>query len=385
MDSTASGSAQPGLIGSGSARDERVLVTGSGGVIGSNVIRELVHQGIDATGISRREPASSAPRGWRHLQADLLDVDAARRALAQAPDTTHLVLGAYIEGGDDDEQLERNVALLRNTLDAAAAAGAPLRHVTLYQGMKYYGAHLGAFTTPAREDDPRLPIRHFYYAQEDLLAERAARDGFAYTVLRPEGVWGYAQGTPMNLLMAIAAYVAVTRELGLPLRFPGPRRTYEEVIYQSTDARLLARATIWAGRTEAAAGEAFNITNGDVYRWSRMWRAIAWHYGLELGEPQELPLAATMPGFGDVWDRIVAQHGLVATPWETLVDWRFADFIFGSAWDNISSTIKIRHAGFGESFDSITRMLELLDDLGRRRIIPAAPGATSREDAGLLM
>ena len=182
----------------------------------------------------------------------------------------------------------------------------------------------------------------------------------------------------MNLLMAIAAYVAVTRELGLPLRFPGPRRTYQDVIYQSTDAQLLARATIWAGRVAAAAGDAFNITNGGLYRWSRMWRAIADHYGMELGEPQEIPLAETMPGFANVWARIVDEHGLVPTPWESLVDWRFADFIFGSAWDNISSTIKIRQAGFEQCFDSVNRMLYLLDDLGRRRVVPVAPAGPPR-------
>lgn len=191
--------------------------------------------------------------------------------LTEAGPTTHLVFGAYIEGTSEAEQVEANLSLLKNTLNAAVAAGDSLRHVTLFQGMKYYGAHLGAFKTPAREDDPRLPIHHFYYAQQDLLAERAERDGFGYTVLRPEAVWGYAKGTPMNLLMAIAAYVAITRHLGLPLRFPGPRRSYQDVIYQSTDAQLLARAAIWAGQTPAAWGQAFNITNGDVYRWEQMW------------------------------------------------------------------------------------------------------------------
>lgn len=356
------------MSSSHAASQEQVLVTGSGGVIGSNVIRELVAEGIPTVGVSRRRVAN--PHGWRHVPADLLDPRQARGVFAEAQGTTHLVCGAYLEASSDAEQLEANVQLLENTLEAAAAVGVPLRHVTLYQGMKYYGAHLGAFKTPAREDDPRLPIRHFYYAQQDVLAERADRDGFGYTVLRPEGVWGYAQGTPMNLLMAIAAYVAVTRKLGLPLRFPGPRRTYEDVLYQSTDAQLLARATVWAGQTSSAWGEAFNITNGDIYRWSQMWEAIADHAGLELGGPQEIPLSQVMPGYRDVWEQIVAEHHLVPTPRETLVDWRFADFIFGSAWDNISSVIKIRRAGFTECFDSITRMLQLLDDLTERRIMP---------------
>jgi nucleoside-diphosphate-sugar epimerase len=354
----------------GLGNHRRVLVTGSGGVIGSSVIRELSAQAIPAAGVSRR-PAAKA-EGWRHIAADLLDPGQARTALAAAGDTTHLVFAAYIEGTGSADQLAVNTRLLRNTLDAAASAGAPVEHVTLYQGMKYYGAHLGAFKTPALEDDPRLPLPHFYYVQQDLLAERAARDGFTYTVLRPEGVWGYAQGTPMNLLMAIAAYVAVTRHLGLPLRFPGPRRTYQDVIYQSTDAQLLARATIWAGRAPAARDQAFNITNGDVYRWSQMWAAVAGHYGMELAGPQQMPLAEVMPGHQATWEQITRQHDLVPARWEDLVDWRFADFIFGSAFDNISSTVKIRQAGFTDCLDSVTRMIGLLDDLGRRHIVPPA-------------
>lgn len=349
---------------------ERVLVAGSGGVIGSSVIRESVAQGVPVTGVSRRSPAGGTP-GWRHFAADLLVPEQARSALTAA-DPTRLVFAAYIEGGDETERIAVNSRLLRNTLDAARQTGAPLRHVTLYQGMKYYGAHLGAFKTPAWEDDPRLTTPHFYYAQQDLLAERAAEDGFGYTVLRPEGVWGYAQGTPMNLLMAIAAYVAVSRELGLPLRFPGPRTTYQDVIYQSTDAQLLARATLWAGQTPSARNQVFNITNGDVYRWSHMWAAIAAHYGMAVAEPLPLQLADGMPSYHGLWDKIVHDHDLVPTHWQDLVDWRFADFIFSSTWDNISSTIKIRQAGFGECFDSITRMLDLLDDLARKRIVPPA-------------
>ena len=44
-----------------------------------------------------------------------------------------------------------------------------LRHVTFYQGGKAYGADLGPFKTPAREDDPRLMPPNFYYDQEDFL------------------------------------------------------------------------------------------------------------------------------------------------------------------------------------------------------------------------
>ena len=51
-----------------------------------------------------------------------------------------------------------------------------------------------------------FPGPNFYYDQEDLLRRRAERDGFAFTIFRPEAVCGVAIGNPMNLLTAIAVY-----------------------------------------------------------------------------------------------------------------------------------------------------------------------------------
>ena len=346
-----------------------VLVVGAGGVVGRSVVEHFARRGVRTRGASRRAPQGPVS-GWDHLPVDLSDAEAAVDGLRPAADTTRLAFAAYVEHADLAGQIAPNVALLENTLDALDRLGAPLRHVTLYQGMKYYGAHLGRFRTPAKEDDPRLMVPNFYYDQEDLLRERAASRGFAMTVLRPEAVIGYAQGTPMNLLMAIGTYVSMTKELGLPLRFPGARTTYDGIFYQMTDAELLARATDWAGTAPAAAGQAFNLTNGDVVRWSHLFERLADHHGLDLAEPQSMELAQVMPSREGLWQRMVERHGLVATPYADLVDWRFADMILNSTWDNVSSLIKIRQAGFAECHDSADRLVELLDDLGRRRILP---------------
>jgi hypothetical protein len=39
----------------------------------------------------------------------------------------------------------------------------------------------------------------------------------------------------MNLISVIAVYAAISRELGLPLRFPGPESVYR-ALYQVTSA-----------------------------------------------------------------------------------------------------------------------------------------------------
>jgi nucleoside-diphosphate-sugar epimerase len=206
-----------------------VLVAGDGGLIGSHAARTYAELGWTVHGVSRRElPGAS----WHHHRVDLLDAEEARAGLAALGEVTHLVFGAYIERADEAEAIEVNDALLRNTLDALRAAGAPLRHVTLYQGGKAYGHHLGYFTTPAKETAPRLIAPHFYYTQEDLLREAGAERGFAFTALRPEGVTGYATGNPMNLLLVIGVYAAISAPAPptrrstrppTPSCWPGPR------------------------------------------------------------------------------------------------------------------------------------------------------------------
>ncbi|GGO91850.1 SDR family oxidoreductase [Wenjunlia tyrosinilytica] len=352
-----------------SATPGSVLVAGAGGVIGRHAAAQYALQpGRLVRGVSRRTPQDAT---WEHLPVDLADRGAARAGLAAAGDTTHLVFAAYSEQGTLGEQIAPNVALLDHTLDALDAAGAPLRHVTLYQGGKAYGAHLGHFKTPAREDDPRLLGPNFYYDQEDLLRQVAEERGFTFTILRPEGVVGYAVGNPMNLLMVIGVYASICRELGLPLRFPGSHAAYD-ALYQVTDAELLARATVWAGDSPAAAGETFNVTNGDQFRWRHVWPSVARHFAMPLAEPQPLSLSEHMADKEEVWHRLAKRHGLRPTPWRDLVGWGFGDFLFHADFDNVSSTVKIRQAGFGDCYDSEQRFLGLFDRLAAQRILPPA-------------
>jgi nucleoside-diphosphate-sugar epimerase len=336
---------------------DTVLVAGAGGVIGKHVADTCAARGAAVRGVSRRPVAGAS---WEHLPVDLLDPESATKGLAAAADTTHLVFAAYIERPTVSELSQVNVALLENTLDALAACGAPVRHVTLY---------LGYFNSPAKERDPRLVQPNFYYDQEDVLRARGAERGFDVTLLRPEGVIGYAVGNPMNLLMVIAVYASICRELGQPLRFPGTVAAYD-ALYQVTDADLLARATVWSGSEPRAAGEVFNITNGDQFRWRQLWPAFARHFGMEVAEPQPVPLADAMPAHREVWERLVARHDLLPTPYDDLVAWEFGDFLFRSEFDNVTSTVKARQAGFHDCLDSEDRFLELFDELVARHVIP---------------
>lgn len=344
------------------------VVTGALGVIGGAVADHLIAQpDWEVTSVSRR--ADPGAGGDRHLALDLRDPEAVAQAASAATGATHLVFAAYAESGDAARDIEANTAMLAGSLDLLERGGAPLAHVTLYQGGKAYGAHLGRYRTPARETDPRLPIAHFYYAQEDLLRERARDGGFAFTILRPDIILGTSRRSPMNLAQSLAVYALTCRALGLPLRFPGTAAA--QPLVNCTDAGLLAEATLWAGATPEAAGETFNVVDGDLFRWPQLFASVADYFGMPAAEPQPLPLAEHMPPLAPVWARLVERHGLAVPELSELVSWGFLDFLFAAEHDGILDPLALRQAGFHGLRRTEDALFAVFDALRAQAVIPA--------------
>ena len=167
------------------------------------------------------------------------------------------------------ENIEINSKLVRNLLQAVAPARS-VEHVALVTGLKHYLGPFEAYAvgkmgdTPFREDEPRLTSPNFYYAQEDELFAAAERMGFTWSVHRSHTVFGFATGNAMNMVLTLAAYATISKELGRPFVFPGSRTQWDGVT-DVTDAELLSEQIIWAAGLEDSG--AYNIANGDVFRW----------------------------------------------------------------------------------------------------------------------
>lgn len=346
---------------------KRIIVAGAVGVIGRGVLAHFEDQDVELIALSRRKP--DFPTRAQHLPVDLTDRDSCEKWLAQVPDATHLVFAAYQEKPTPAELVEVNLLMLKNLVEVLEAKAANLQHVTLMQGGKAYGAHIGPFPSPAKESDPRHMPPNFYYDQEDFLRSASQGKQWSWTALRPEAVIGMAVGNPMNLLMVIAIYGTLAKALGVPMSFPGSRAAYE-VLYQVTDTRILARAIDWAGETASCRGEVFNITNGDYFRWSRVWPRIAAFFEVPVGEPFPLSLEQMMADKGALWARLTKEHGLQEYPYEKLVSWQFGDFILKTTFDNITSTIKARQHGFAGCIDSEAMFIDRLNALREQRYIP---------------
>ena len=344
------------------------LVVGARGVIGSNLVEHL--HGLpdwEVIGVSRR--GGEDRDGVRHVAVDLLDAEDSRVKLAGLTDVTHVFYAAYQERPTWAELVAPNLAMLTNVVDAIEPVAAGLRHVSLMQGYKVYGAHLGPFKTPAREDDPPHLPPEFNVDQQDFLVERQRGKAWTWSALRPSVVGGTALGNPMNLAVAIAVYASISKELGVPLRFPGKPGAYDALL-ELTDAGLLAKATVWAATEPRAANQAFNITNGDLFRWSELWPKLAAWFELPVAPPLPMPLQDAMADKEALWDRMQAEYGLAGTPYADVSSWGFADFVFGWDYDFFADGSKARRAGFHEYVETEQMFYRLFAELRKQRVIP---------------
>jgi nucleoside-diphosphate-sugar epimerase len=266
------------------------LVAGATGATSKRLLETLT-AGPDWTviGLSRNPPASSGK--VKFVAADLSDAKSCRDALKGETGITHIFYTARAKHGEVAvESVEDNTAMLRNVLDAVEPVAKGLAHVNFVQGGKYYGQHLGPFPTPAREDDPRHMPPNFYFAQQDLLAERQKGQKWTWSAARPDFVCDFSPGRGRNIVSIVGTFAAICQELGLPLCFPGAWGCYD-TLKQATDATQLARAMVHVASVPAGANKAFNVTNGDVFRWKYAWPKIAAFYGIPYGEPRTLKLA----------------------------------------------------------------------------------------------
>jgi hypothetical protein len=173
----------------------------------------------------------------------------------------------------------------------------------------------------------------------------------------------------MNLVTGVAVYAAMSRELGLPLRFPGRQEGWNS-LQQACDAELFGRATLWALGSENAKNEIFNVSNGDVYRWRQLWNVIADFYQVPPADPLAMSTASEMAEKGPMWDSMVARYGLFPTPYEQIANWPFIDFMLNFGEETILSTIKIRQAGFADCIDTHESFRRQLGRLREMKIIP---------------
>ncbi|TWB80248.1 nucleoside-diphosphate-sugar epimerase [Nitrospirillum amazonense] len=355
---------------------QSALVVGVTGIVGRALASLLVKEGWQVAGLSRH---ATTQLGVTPVTADLRDGNGLTRALASIR-PSHVFLCTWSRQATEAENIRVNSAMVRAVLDAVRPAGT-VRHVGLVTGLKHYLGPFEAYgrgvlpQTPFREDQGRLDVDNFYYAQEDEVFAAAARDGFRWSVHRPHTIIGQAVGNAMNMGTTLAAYATLCRETGRPFHFPGSPVQWHGLT-DMTDARLLARHLLWAATTPGAVDQAFNVVNGDIFRWKWMWARIAQWFGLEPAPFTAknaggiLPLERQMADDAPLWAALAQRRGLVepdlarlASPWHTDAD-------LGRPIEVVTDMSKSRRLGFTDYQATDDAFFDLFGELRAHRLIP---------------
>jgi nucleoside-diphosphate-sugar epimerase len=356
--------------GSGS-RD--ALVIGSTGIAGRALCHQLVGRGWNVTGVSRRVPLDVA--GVESVLVDITDVEAVDQVLG-ALKPSAVFFTAWKRMPTEAENIVVNGGMVRDVLAAVARTGT-LRHVSLMTGLKHY---LGPFEsyakgetrdTPFHEDEARLDLPNFYYAQEDEMWAASAQHQFSWSVHRSHTVIGHAIDNAMNMGMTLAVAASLCKSRGVPFVFPG-NETQWNGLTDMTDADLLARQMIWTATAEGLPSQAYNTANGDVFRWRWMWPRIAELLEVEPEgyDSAPRPLEKQMVGMEGLWTELAKREQLAEKDLSRVSSWWHTDADLNRPIECFTDMASSRRGGFTDQVVTLDSFSNLFDQLRRARVIP---------------
>ncbi|EXB76662.1 hypothetical protein L484_011507 [Morus notabilis] len=329
--------------------------------------------------LAARSPHGNADHPITYIQCDVSDPQQTKDHLSKLTDVTHIFYVTWSSQPTEAENCSVNGAMLRNVLEAVIPHAPNLQHICLQTGRKHY---IGPFELlgkvephepPFHEDLPRLDAPNFYYVQEDILVEEVKKkEGLTWSVHRPGVIFGFSPSSLMNIIGSLCVYAAICKHEGLKLRIPGTREG-REAYWDVSDADLIAEHQIWAAVDTYAKNEAFNCSNGDVFKWKHMWKVLAEQFELEDEEFEDdgdsLTLVEMMKDKGEVWDQIVKENGLVPTNLEEVGNFWLADLVLtlGTTLDSMNKSKEYGFLGFRNSKSSF---ISWINKMKSYKIVP---------------
>lgn len=360
------------------------LIIGVTGIVGNSLAEILPLSDTPGGpwkvyGVARRpRPAWNADHPIEYIQCDISDAGDAQSKLSVLQDVTHVFYVSWTNRSTEAENCKANGDMLRNVLDAVIPNAPSLQHICLQTGRKHYIGPFELFgksqghDPPFHEDLPRLNAPNFYYTQEDILFEEVKKkEGLTWTVHRPGNIFGFSPYSLMNVIGTLCVYATICKHENLPFIFPGSKGAWEGYS-DASDADLIAEHQIWTAVDPNAKNQAFNCSNGDVFKWKHFWKVLAEQFGVEDGgfkEGEDLKLEKMMEGKEPVWEKIVKENGLVATKLEEVGVWWFVDLLLGGECP-LDSMNKSKEHGFLGFRNSKTSLVSWIDKVKAFKIVP---------------
>nr|A0A1C9CX66.1 RecName: Full=(S)-8-oxocitronellyl enol synthase CYC2; AltName: Full=Cyclase 2; AltName: Full=Iridoid synthase; Short=ISY [Camptotheca acuminata]AON76723.1 progesterone 5-beta-reductase family protein [Camptotheca acuminata] len=361
------------------------LIIGVTGIVGNSLAEILPISDTPGGpwkvyGVARRpRPAWNADHPVEYIQCDISDASDTHTKLSPLTDVTHIFWVTWANRPTESECCELNGTMLRNVLNALIPKAANLHHICLQTGHKHYIGPFEAFgkikphEPPFTEDMPRLNAPNFYYTLEDMLVEASEKKaGLNWSVHRPAVIFGFSPFSMMNIIGTLCVYAAICKHENTPLKFPGTKAAWN-CYSVASDADLIAEHQIWAAVDPYAKNEAFNCSNGDLFKWKHLWKVLAEQFGVEYAEFDEsekpTSLVERMKDKGPVWEEIVRENGLHTTKLEGVATWWFADVILGGECllDSMNKSKEHGYLGFRNTKNSL---ISVIDKMKAHKIVP---------------
>jgi nucleoside-diphosphate-sugar epimerase len=233
-----------------------VLLTGSRGFTGKYVREALEREGFSVVGLVQSDAHAD------EVDADLLDVDGLRRAVAQVQPNyvIHLAAIAFVAHSRPDAFYQVNLFGTLNLLEVLYAERVPVEKVLLSSSANVYG---NPPVSQVSEDVMPAPVNH--YAMSKLAMEHMARtwvDRLPILFTRPFNYTGVGQEGQFLIPKIVDHFArrASVIQLG-----------NIDVEREFNDVRMIAQA--YSGLMQKAdAGEVFNLCSGQGYQLKEVMR-----------------------------------------------------------------------------------------------------------------
>ncbi len=292
----------------------RVLVTGGGGFIGSNLVRALLERGDEVRvldNFSTGNRANLEGLDVEVVEGELRSYERVHNAVRGTEVVFHLgALGSVPRSVQDP--LTSSAVNVEGTLNVLLAArDEGVRRVVYSSSSSVYGTRRELPVTEEQAPDPLSP-----YGVAKLAAERycvsfaRVYESFESVVVRYFNVFGPRQ-SPRSQYAAVIPLFVTAIASGAPVRIEGDGEQRRDFTYVEN----VVEGTVRAAAADGANGRIFNVAASAPVSVNRVADAI----GAILGRPVHRQFEPPRPGdIRDSWADITAARTVLG--WEPTVD-----------------------------------------------------------------